>query len=376
MKICVLGDAEAIHIRRIAAGLAGRGHLVRVLSHKTCDMPGVQVERFRVPRFGLRYPARWRQRWSMYLRRIMREHDVVHVNFLHDWGFTREIAGAGRLVVSPWGSDIVKPPDLNAYPEEVVRSRRELLRMADAVTVWGRFFAAKVAEFAGLPAEAISIAPLGVDLEQFRPTGAPKIDPPTVGFFKGFHPVYGPKVLVRAIPRVLARFPQVRFEMVGDGKLLDECRQLVESLGIAHAVRWIDRQPHDRLPDILDRWDLSVAPSICESFGVAALESSAMEVPVVASRIGGLRETVRHGQTGLLVPPSDPEALANALTELLSDEPRRREMGVAGRRMVTEEYEWHSCLDRLEAVYRHVLLNRSRRTADKPAWLAATGVDR
>jgi len=371
MKVCILGDAEAIHLRRIAAGMAER-----VLSHRTCEIPGVRVEKFSVPRFGLRYPARWRRRWSMYLRRIMRGHDVVHVNFLHDWGITRDIAGAGRLVVSPWGSDIVKPPDLRAYPEGLAERRRELLRTADAVTVWGRFFAAKAAEFAGLPAEAISIVPLGVDLEQFRPVGVKKDDPPTIGFFKGFHPVYGPKVLVRAIPAVLARFPRVRFDMVGDGKLLDECRQLVQSLGVAHAVRWIDRQPHDRLPDIIDRWVLSVAPSICESFGVAALESSAMEVPVVASRIGGLRETVRHGQTGLLVPPSDPEALANALTELLSDEPRRREMGVAGRRMVTEEYEWQSCLDRLEAVYRHVLLNRSRRTADKPAWLAATGVDR
>jgi glycosyltransferase involved in cell wall biosynthesis len=376
VRICILGDAEGVHIRRLASGLADRGQSVRVLSHKTCEIPGVKVERFRVPRFGLRYPARWRRRWSMYLTRLMQGHDIVHVNFLHDWGITRETAGAGRLVVSPWGSDIVKPPDLRAYPEELAQRRRELLRMADAVTVWGRYFAAKAAEFADLPAEAVSIVPLGVDLEQFRPAGVKRNDPPTIGFFKGFNPVYGPKVLVRAIPRVLARFPRVRFDMVGDGKLLDECRQLVQSLGVTHAVRWIDRQPHDRLPVIIGRWDLSVIPSICESFGVAALESSAMEVPVVASRVGGLPETVRDGQTGLLVPPSDSEALANALVELLSDEPRRREMGTAGRRMVAEEYEWQSCLERWEAVYRGVLLNRVPRTADKLSRLDTVGVSR
>lgn len=351
----MLADAHSTRVFRLASGLAERGHYVRIVSYKVRDVPVVTVEKFSVPRFGWRYPVRWQHRWAMYLRRIMREHNVVHVQFLQDFGLTPETAAAGRLIVSPLGSDICKPPDLDAYPDEIVHMRHELLRTADAVSVCSRAFAAQVAEYAGLHVDNIELVPMGVDLELFCPQPRDPHRPPTVGFFKGFNPVYGPTVFVRAIPKVLSAVPQARFEMVGRGKLLGECQALAHSLGVAHAVVWVDQQPHDRLPDLICRWDISAVPSMCESFGVAALESSAMEVPVVASRVGGLPETVRDGQTGLLVPPGDSDALADAIVELLLDEPRRRAMGAAGRRMVAEEYEWGSCLDRWEALYRRVV---------------------
>ena len=373
MKICILGDATSIHVQRIAAGLARRGSAVRVLSHKTCDITGVTVETFRVPRFSLRYPGRWRRRWSMYLRRIMREHDIVHVHFLHDWGITPQIAGAGRLVVSPWGSDIVPPPDVPGYPEPVTHMRRRLLRMACGVTAWGPALASATAAFARLDPSGIDCVPLGVDPQRFRPRPRDPDRPPTVGFLKGFRAVYGPEVLIRSIPKVLARVPSARFELVGDGPLLGSCRDLAGSLHVEKAITWLDRQPHDTLPDLIARWDVSAIPSVCESFGLAALESSAVEAPVVASRVGGLLETVRDGQTGLLVPVGESDALADAIVALLTDGPRRRAMGASGRRMVIRQYEWESCLDRWEAVYRRVRRERaavrsigtgSRATAD------------
>ncbi|UCG16729.1 MAG: glycosyltransferase family 4 protein [Phycisphaerales bacterium] len=366
MKICILGDATSIHVQRIAAGLARRGSVVRVLSHKRCDIAGVQVETFRVPRFGLRYPGRWRRRWSMYLRRIMSEHDIVHVHFLHDWGITSEIAGAGRLVVSPWGSDIVPPPDVQAYAEPEARMRRRLLRMARAVTVWGPALASATAAFAGLDPSDIDCVPLGVDPQRFHPRPRDADRPPTVGFLKGFRAVYGPEVLMRSIPRVLARMPSARFELVGDGPLLGSCRDLARSLHVENAITWYDRQPHETVPDLIARWDLSAMPSVCESFGLAALESLAMEVPVVASRVGGLPETVRDGQSGLLVPVGDSDALAGAIVALLTDGPRCRAMGATGRRMVIRQYDWESCLDRWEVVYRRV--RREERAVRSTAW--------
>ena len=91
-------------------------------------------------------------------------------------------------------------------------------------------------------------------------------------------------------------------------------------------------------------------PSLRESFGAAALESSAMCVPVIASDVGGLPDTVRDGETGLLVPPGSPEALADAIVALLSDDQRRRRMGMAGREWVRKNYSWSDALDQWERV--------------------------
>lgn len=365
MKICILGDAASIHIRRMAQGLAGRKNIVRVVSHKVADIPGVTVERFTVPAAGWRYPARWHQRRSMFLRRLLREHDIVHVHFLNDWGLTPTSVAAGRLVVSPWGSDIVKPPDMDAYPEDLVRIRRDLLLMAQQIIVHGRDFAQTVAAFAGLPVERIMTVPLGIDLDLFQPRtpayanrkenlcdSLPETSPaPIVGFFKGFKAVYGPTVWIQAMPRVLSRLPDARFELVGRGPLLETCQAMAQELGVAHATTWLDVHPHEEIPKRIGRWSLSVIPSFHESFCVAALESSAMEVPVVASRAGGLIETVRDGVTGLLVPPGDPEALADAVVKLLGDSSLRRKMGMEGRKLVMREYESSNCLDRLLDAY-------------------------
>lgn len=373
MRICLLGDARSIHIRRMARGLADRGCCVRVVSHKIGDVPGATVERFRIPDFSWRYPRRWHRRRSMYLRRIMRQHDVVHVNFLVDWGLTPEIARNGCLVASPWGSDIVKPPDLDAYPDGVMAMRRSLLRMADRVVVYGNNFASVVARFADLPLEDMACVPMGVDLDFFRSRPHERNGSPTIGFFKGFKAVYGPTIWVRAIPKVLARCPNARFEFVGRGPLLAECRSLACSLGVSNAISWLDYQPDEKMPEVLGRWDLSVMPSFCESFGVAALESSAVGVPVVASRVGGLNETIRDGVTGLLVPPGDSDALAEAVIRLLDDVPLRRRMGLAGRALVASEFNGPDCLDRLLNVYEnarsaHVTRSEERTVAgrDRP----------
>jgi len=358
VKVCLLADATCIHTKRIAEGLTRRGHFVRVVSHKTDYIRGVTVDKFAVPGFSLRYPARWHGRWAMHMHRLMRTHDVVHMNFLNDWGLTPEIAAAGCLVVSPWGSDIVKPPDLDAYPDGLPELRRALLHMASAVVVYGRPFMDVVARFGEMDASEFMSVPLGVDAAAFTLVGEEQRRPLTVGFFKGFKAVYGPNVWIEALPRVLAAVPAARFDMVGKGPMLDACRARVRELGVEAAVNWVPYQPHEAVPDMLGSWALSVMPSFSEAFGVAALECAAMRTPVVASRVCGFLETVRDGETGLLVPPGDPTALADAVVRLLGDDDLRMRLGATGRAIVEAEYDWPVCVDRLLDSY-DVALSRS-----------------
>jgi len=358
MKVCIFGDARSVHIRRIACGLAKRDVNVHVVTAKAGEVPSATVERFHIPTASLTNPRRWRSRWIRYLDGFMRRYDVVQVHFLHDWGFTPDVISRGCFMASPWGSDIVPPPGEDTPSTSLRESRISMLRSAAAVTALGPGFAGVVADYAGIEKERIDLLPLGVDLEQFRPSSPLAVHRKTdfkVGFFKGFREVYGPTYLIRAIPVVLERLPTTKFHLVGDGPQLQYCRLLAQELGVDDCIEWLPRQDHSRMPHYIARWDLTVIPSVCESFGLAALESSAMGVPVVASDVGGLPETVRHGETGLLVPPEEPEAMAQAVIRLLNDHDLRRRMGESGRKLVEREYDWQAILDKWVLTYRAAL---------------------
>ncbi len=363
MKICLFGDARAVHIQRLALGLVDRGFKVHLVWHKQVDVPGVSVERFHVPGLHLTNPRRYYGRRAHYLRGFLRRFDVVNLHFLWDWGLTPEIMRRGCVIASPWGSDVVPPPGEGPPSSALSAARVSLLRHAAAVTTFGPTFARTVAKFAGIDVDRIDVLPLGVDMELFRPedratTG--RAGPHRVGFLKGFREVYGPTYLMQAIPLVVRQMPETRFDLVGDGSQLSECRALAAERGVESSIEWIPRQPHRDVPGLLARWDLTVIPSVCEAFGVAALESLAMRVPVVASNVGGLPDTVCDGKTGLLVPPKSPEALADAIITLLRDNPRRLRMGDAGREWVGRHFEGHDLLDQWERTL-HKALDRTRR---------------
>jgi len=361
MKLCLLGDAQSIHLQRISAGLARRGIQVHVVTHKPAEIEGVSVERFRVPPPGLTNMRRWSARRGSYLRGLLREFDVVHVHFLADWGFTPEMISEGTLAVTPWGSDITPPPGEGAPMEELSSARRMLLTHASLITAWGPRFARAIANYSSLSLESIALVPLGVDTSLFRrdeESTQSALGPPVVGFFKGFRPVYGGLVFVRAMPRIVHAIPDVRFCLIGDGAELSECLAIARRLDVDSRIQWVPRLAHDQLPPHLERWQVSVIPSWQESFGLAALESSAMELPVVASNVGGLPDVVREGMTGKLVGPGDCDGLADEVAALLRDADLRRRMGALGRELVQGEYEWDQILDQWMGLYAELRAKR------------------
>jgi glycosyltransferase involved in cell wall biosynthesis len=137
----------------------------------------------------------------------------------------------------------------------------------------------------------------------------------------------------------------------------------VNELGLQKAVQILGRVDHANVPALSRSFDIMVMPSVYESetFGVAAIEASASGVPVVASRVGGVPEAVLHEKTGLLVPPRDVEALAQACVRLIDDANLRREMGLAGRRFVERYYSWPENTRLMGEVYRAAIEGSSVR---------------
>ncbi len=162
-------------------------------------------------------------------------------------------------------------------------------------------------------------------------------------------PVKGFDLLVRALPAVAAAFPAARLLLVGDGP--DRATLEAEAQGLGVADRLVLAGAHDLVVPFLSAADLVVAPSRNEGLGKALVEAMALGRPVVATRVGGIPTVVVDGETGRLVPPDDPGALARAVTELLKDPGLRQQMAEAGRRRA-EQFSLAVMESRLVELYR------------------------
>ncbi len=157
--------------------------------------------------------------------------------------------------------------------------------------------------------------------------------------------------IVRAFARIQRAVP-ARLVLVGDGPDRPEAERLACELEIADRVHCPGNL--SRVENVLAVADLFLLASSTESFGLAALEALACEVPVVGTDIGGVPEVVEHGVTGLLVPPQDPDALAEAALQLLRDEPRRRAFAAAGRERAVTRFGIDAGLEAYERYYAQV----------------------
>lgn len=355
MKLLMLGPTDTVHVRRLATALADRNHDVHVIAPKPYDIPNITCSAFRVPPPSLRYPARWNKRWNMYMADLFAEFDVVTVHFLADWHITRDAIANGRLIVKPYGSDVDHPPHTPPPDPALVQTRIDLLKNAHAVTVASQFFRDRVATFANINPDNVQIIPDGVDTSSFNSPLKRDSDTITVGYHKGFKPVYAPDVLINAARIVTTKHPTTLFQLAGDGKLLDACRQQVADLNLTNNIQFPGNIPHENIPAFLADCDIIAIPSRKEGFCVAAIEASAAGIPVVTSRVGGLLETVQHDHTGIHVEPDNPKALANALMTLIENPDYRHRLGQSGRQFVKNHFEWSDCVDDWISLYESVL---------------------
>lgn len=238
---------------------------------------------------------------------------------------------------------------------------------ADEIAANSRATAERVGEVWGLPRDKTSVVPLSF----IPPRALMQVDPcgetESVLFVGRLEVRKGVIELAEAVPLVHEVLPCVRFRFVGrdlphpaDRAPVSE--HILKAAGAsARAVRIMGGIPHDRIPQELQNSDVCVFPSDWEASGYVCLEAMAAARGVIGSSAGGMPEIIEHGRTGLLVPPRNPKAIAEAIIALLRDPDRRIAMGRAAREHVTTAYAPEVIGPLQEASYRRAIERASVR---------------
>lgn len=213
----------------------------------------------------------------------------------------------------------------------------------------------------GIPAERMHVVPVGVDPETFRPL-------PNVGRVRGRImttasadvPMKGLAPLLEALAKVRTERNDAHLVVIGKMKGKSTIPALIDRLALGDAVTFVSGVTTERIVELYAEAEAAAVPSLYEGFSLPAIEAMACGVPIVATTGGALPEVVgRDGETGLLVPPGDPGALATALLRALGDAELRDRLGTAGRARVLEHFTWRAAAARTVEQYR-ALLDGSR----------------
>lgn len=215
--------------------------------------------------------------------------------------------------------------------------------------------------------EKVAVIYNGIEVSPFRVGPQPWLrrelgiapDQPVVSIVANLIRYKGHPDFLEAWKRVLQAQPRAVALLVGEGPMRGELEASARRLGIEETIRFLGRRMD--VPELLSITDVVVQPSLEEGFCNAILEAMAAGKPVVATAVGGNPEAVADGETGVLVPPKDPESLAQGILALMKEPERARKMGLAGRARVEREFGLQAMVERYEQVYLDLLAQKKVR---------------
>lgn len=355
MKLALLSALISVHTTHWANGLAKRGHEVHII---TCHPGGDPLSEGVIVHNLPHKPP-----YGYFLNvQVLREilvsigPDVLNAHYASGYGTLARLASFHPYVLSVWGSDVYDFPNRSFLHKLLLKKN---LLAADVVCSTSHVMASQTRIICPELVE-IPITPFGVDTELFRPM--PELRDErfiTIGTVKKLAPEYGIDLLLKSFAYARETVEKkdentakrLRLMIVGDGPQKQELKQLAEVLGVSEQCIWVGKVLHSEVPKHLNQFDIYVALSRMESFGVAIIEASACEIPVVVSDVGGLPEVVKDGETGIVVERENPQASGAVIAKMINNDKFRLKLGKQGRSRVLAMYDWKNCVKKMERVY-------------------------
>jgi len=358
----------------LAHALAGRGHQVHLMSSEPPfrwrnGVPGLRFEPVDVPPYPLFREPQYLLALANTIARVAEERrlDVVHAHYAVPHATAAYLADqmlaaapgvvCPRMVTTLHGTDITLIGSDPSYTRVVAFS----IERSHAVTAVSRSLRADTSSALGIRPEKIRVIPNFLDCAEYRrrfdPDLRAQVCPPAefdalVVHVSNFRPVKRVDVALDVF-RLIRQTVRARFALIGDGPVRADIERRVAAHELGRDVVFLGEQ-QDLVP-WLSIADLFLLPSAQESFGLAALEAMACEVPVVASNVGGLPEIVNNGITGFVCPPAAVQMMAERGIALLTDRDLRSAITTNAAEMVRTRYCTDLVVPLYEDQYREVL---------------------
>lgn len=367
MKVLLLADPFSAHTIKWANGLSGKGVELMIFGLSDFDRnqysDDIKLEIFKISEH-----IKWKSSGSFAkaiyllaiprLKRIINEFkpDIVHAHAASSYGLLGALTKFYPYIISVWGSDVYNFPQRSALHRKVLTFS---LSKADRLLSTSNVMAKETKKYTN---KDITVVPFGIDTSEFKPTkvkGYFSQDDIVIGTIKSLEKKYGSEHLVKAFNIVKNKFPDLPLKLllVGRGSQTEYIKSLLKELNlesdsvITGFVPYNEISKHHNMLDIY----VSVSTEDSESFGVAILEASACEKPVIVSNVGGLPEVVENEKTGFVVEKENPSALAEVLSILVNDNKMCSEIGRNGREKVLREYDWENSLSKMITVYDSII---------------------
>jgi glycosyltransferase involved in cell wall biosynthesis len=301
--------------------------------------------------------------WAPLLSLLRAERiDVLHS---HQFGSNFWASILGRMA----GTPVVIAHEHNwSFEGQRLRrfvDRHVIANRADAFLAVSRETRRAMIELEGIPPQRVRFVPLGIATPKESPRSDVRAElgieaeAPVVGTACTLRPEKALDVLVRAAVPLVESFPSLRVLIAGEGPDRERVESLIEELGLERTVTLLGGRGD--IPDFLEALDVAVCSSDWEGSPLSVMEYMEAELPVVATRVGGIPDMISSGVEGLLVPPGEPEAIAAAVAELLRDPERAAEMRARGRHRRREEFDLEVTARTIGDLYQELYAASGRR---------------
>lgn len=285
------------------------------------------------------------------LRRI--EPDIIHTNLFQPRVYTTlaKLFYKHSLLITQKHS-IVNPQKHNIFILFEMISillNKKVIAISESVKK-------SLTKFEFIPQNKILVLPNCIDYETYKKNSdrysIRNKNEIVIGTVGRLEKVKGIKYLLLAMKIILAKFPHIRLEIIGDGSQSENLKKITEKLGISNSVKFFGKFT-DVIP-FYNKMDIFVLPSILEGFGIVLLEAMASGLPVVATNVDGIREVVIQGESGILIPPKNPDAIAKAVIQIIENPELFRNLVENGIRRA-QLFDVGEHVMKLESLYSNLL---------------------
>jgi glycosyltransferase involved in cell wall biosynthesis len=347
-RIAIFGWSSSVHVQRWTSGMLARDFDIKVVSLGGDPLPDAEsviIER----RGRLSYLT---QAGRAAKEALKFKPDLVHAHYAVGFGYWAMRTAFRPSLLSVWGADVIDFPS-NPFKRFLIR---KVLRSADHLTATSQLLKDTVVKLLPGSDSKVTVIPFGVNIPDTVAT-FPDSPPVRLCFIKVHYKKYGPDILLKAMAAVVKEIPDIKLSIAGYGEMTEILKQMTRDLQLENNVEFVGFIDNREIYPFIQKHHIMVMPSVLdsESFGVAVIEAGACRRPVIASRVGGVPEVMRDGETGLLLPPGDVDALAAAIIRLATDRELAVTMGERGFESAKENYDWEKSLDMMAETYHRLI---------------------